>query len=136
MLVAGPDLPGLPTLPASSGVALDCAVTIAEEPALLHLLNAAREAQIPVLLAACTPPARWPVHRPDLASRPHANGLCGIRRNGRPLSYFKDLRKPRQKSEGSYPLDKILLLCLLAVLTMLAGAETFVGCFTRVPCPV
>ena len=39
------------------------------------------------------------------------------------LSYFKDLADPRQRGKISYPLDEILLLCLLAVL---AGAETFV----------
>ena len=37
------------------------------------------------------------------------------------LSYFKDLQDPRQQGKVSYPLDEILLLCLLAVL---AGAET------------
>lgn len=68
-LLAGPDLHGLPTLPATGGVAIDDAVPIAEEPALLHLLNAAREAHLPVLLAARAPPARWPVRLPDLASR-------------------------------------------------------------------
>lgn len=68
-LLAGPDLRGLPDQPASGGVAIDDAVAIAEEPALLHLLNAAHEAGLPVLLAARTPPARWPVHLPDLASR-------------------------------------------------------------------
>src|SRR3954449_12123295 len=39
------------------------------------------------------------------------------------LSYFKDLADPRQRGKISYPLDEILLLCLIAVL---AGAETFV----------
>src|ERR1700722_14286452 len=39
------------------------------------------------------------------------------------LSYFKDLRDTRQQGKVEYPLDEILLLCLLAVL---AGAETFV----------
>src|SRR6202162_2046338 len=39
------------------------------------------------------------------------------------LSYFKDLPDHRQKGKVVYPLDEILLLCLLAVL---AGAETFV----------
>ena len=39
------------------------------------------------------------------------------------LSYFKDLSDPRQQGKVAYPLDEILLLCLLAVL---AGAETFV----------
>ena len=39
------------------------------------------------------------------------------------LSHFKDLADPRQQGKVSYPLDEVLLLCLLAVL---AGAETFV----------
>ena len=38
------------------------------------------------------------------------------------LSDFKDLQDPRQQGKVSYPLDEILLLCLLAVL---AGAEAF-----------
>jgi predicted transposase YbfD/YdcC len=39
------------------------------------------------------------------------------------LSHFKDLNDPRQQGKVAYPLDEILLLCLLAVL---AGAETIV----------
>jgi hypothetical protein len=38
------------------------------------------------------------------------------------LGYFKDLKDPRQQGKVTYPLDEILLLCLLAVL---AGAKTF-----------
>jgi predicted transposase YbfD/YdcC len=38
------------------------------------------------------------------------------------LRYFNDLQDPRQRAKVVYPLDEILLLCLLAVL---AGAETF-----------
>ena len=38
------------------------------------------------------------------------------------LSYFKDLADLRQSGKVLYPLDEILLLCLLAVL---AGSETF-----------
>ncbi len=38
------------------------------------------------------------------------------------LSYFKELKDPRQQGKVNYPLAEILLLCLLAVL---AGAETF-----------
>lgn len=68
-VLAGPDLLGLPAVPPAGGVALDDADAMAEEPALLHLLNAAREARLAVLLAARTPPARWPVRLPDLASR-------------------------------------------------------------------
>ena len=39
------------------------------------------------------------------------------------LSFFKDLPDPRQPGKVTYPLDEVLLLALLAVL---AGAETFV----------
>ena len=39
------------------------------------------------------------------------------------LSHFKALNDPRQQGKVDYPLDEILLLCLLAVL---AGAETMV----------
>ena len=39
------------------------------------------------------------------------------------LEYFKGLTDPRQRGKVIYPLDEVLLLCLLAVL---AGAETFV----------
>ena len=39
------------------------------------------------------------------------------------LSYFADFPDPRQRGKVIYPLQEILLLCLLAVL---AGAETFV----------
>src|SRR5580704_10135 len=44
------------------------------------------------------------------------------------LSSFKDLADPRQRGKVTYPLEEVLLLCLLAVL---AGAETFVdiACF-------
>jgi hypothetical protein len=49
------------------------------------------------------------------------------------LSHFKDLKDPRQQGKVTYPLDEILLLCLLAVL---AGAESVVdialfGCKKR-----
>ena len=37
------------------------------------------------------------------------------------LNYFKELHDPRQRGKVCYPLEEILLLCLLAVL---AGAET------------
>jgi len=38
------------------------------------------------------------------------------------LDYFKDLHDPRQQGKVLYPLNEVLLLCLLAVL---AGCETF-----------
>lgn len=39
------------------------------------------------------------------------------------LDHFRDFPDPRQRSKVIYPLDEVLLLCLLAVL---GGAETFV----------
>src|SRR5258708_10706018 len=39
------------------------------------------------------------------------------------LRYFSDLPDPRQRGKVTYPLDEVLLLCLLGVL---AGSETFV----------
>jgi DDE_Tnp_1-associated len=39
------------------------------------------------------------------------------------LEYFSGLKDPRQQGKVIYPLNEVLLLCLLAVL---AGAETFV----------
>jgi len=39
------------------------------------------------------------------------------------LEHFRDLPDPRQRGKVTYPLDEVLLLCLLGVL---AGAETFV----------
>ncbi len=64
----GSALQGLPTLP-PHGLAVDDADLATDETALFHLLNAAREAALPVLLAARTPPARWDITLPDLASR-------------------------------------------------------------------
>ena len=39
------------------------------------------------------------------------------------LRHFEDLPDPRQRGKVMYPLNEVLLLCLLAVL---AGADTFV----------
>lgn len=51
------------------GIAVDDADASPDEPALLHLLNAANEASLPVLLTGRSAPARWPVALPDLSSR-------------------------------------------------------------------
>ena len=71
--VRGPALAGLMASIESTsdrrGVAIDDADLIADEPALLHLLNACAEAAVPVLLVGRAPPARWQVRLPDLASR-------------------------------------------------------------------
>jgi chromosomal replication initiation ATPase DnaA len=67
-LWTGPSLPDAPELTAG-GIALDDADAARDETALFHLLNAAGEAGVPILLAARRAPSRWPVRLPDLASR-------------------------------------------------------------------
>jgi len=52
-----------------------------------------------------------------------AEGCAGFHETIVFLSYFRDPTDPRQRDKVTYPLEEILLLCLLAVL---AGAETFV----------
>lgn len=54
---------------ARGALAIDDADGVRAEATLLHLLNIAAEARLPVLLAARIPPARWRVQLPDLASR-------------------------------------------------------------------
>jgi len=73
----GSSLSALPELPAS-GIALDDADVVRDEAALFHLLNAACEAGLPILLAARPPPARWTVRLPDLASRLRATTAVEI----------------------------------------------------------
>jgi chromosomal replication initiation ATPase DnaA len=64
-----PSLDELPDLPTTCGLAIDDAEAMADETTLLHLLNAAAEARLPLLMSARTAPARWPVRLGDLASR-------------------------------------------------------------------
>ncbi len=64
-LLAGPLLA---VRPPGGPVAVDDADAAPERP-LLHLLNAAGEAGLPVLLAGRAAPARWRAGLPDLASR-------------------------------------------------------------------
>ncbi len=66
----GPALAGMaPAIGCQGGVTIDDADLVADEPALLHLMNACAEAGVPVLLAGRAPPSRWKVRLPDLASR-------------------------------------------------------------------
>jgi chromosomal replication initiation ATPase DnaA len=64
----GRSLSGFPEVRSPSGVVVDDADR-ADEAALLHLLNTARDLDRPVLLAARLPPAHWPVGLADLLSR-------------------------------------------------------------------
>ncbi|KPH87709.1 chromosomal replication initiator protein DnaA [Komagataeibacter intermedius AF2] len=63
-------------------MAVDQADECRDERALLHLLNTAREQRIALLLGGRTPPARWPVALPDLASRLRATMAVAIRQPG------------------------------------------------------
>ncbi|WP_308719926.1 chromosomal replication initiator DnaA [Komagataeibacter xylinus] len=63
-------------------IALDSADECADERALLHLINAAREHGMVLLLGARTPPARWAVALPDLASRLRATMAVAISQPG------------------------------------------------------
>ncbi len=62
-------LQGLPEVPEFGGVAVDDADAVADEASLLHLLNAAAERRLPVLLSASAAPTNWQLALPDLASR-------------------------------------------------------------------
>ena len=66
-LLPGPSLAGM-TFPPPGALAIDDA-DLAEETALFHLLNAAREQRCSVLLTARLPPSRWRILLPDLRSR-------------------------------------------------------------------
>jgi chromosomal replication initiation ATPase DnaA len=77
-VMEGPQLRGLPALPEGPGLALDDADCAAEEHALFHLLNWCAEQGRPLLLAGRTPPARWTVALPDLASRLRGMAAVGL----------------------------------------------------------
>ncbi|MBR2124218.1 MAG: chromosomal replication initiator DnaA [Acetobacter sp.] len=59
-------------------VVLDNADCVTKEQNLLHLINLAREYQVPLLMAARQPPARWSVGLPDLQSRLRATSSVAI----------------------------------------------------------
>lgn len=67
-----------PDAPPTRPVAIDNADR-SPERRLLHLLNAAAEASLPVLLTALRPPSRWDITLPDLASRLRAATAVEIR---------------------------------------------------------
>jgi len=107
----GPGLRDPPELPPSGGIALDDCDAIADETVLLHLLNAARDASLPVLLAARTPPARWTVRLPDLASRLRAVTAVSIDPPEEPLlrGLLVRLLLDRQLRADSPVVDWLLL---------------------------
>lgn len=76
MILHGPDLRAFVDLP-PHGIAVDHA-DAADEISLFHLLNAAGEAGLPLLLASRSAPARWPARLPDLRSRLRATTAVQI----------------------------------------------------------
>lgn len=77
----GAALSGLPELPVRGWV-IDDAAAAPDARALLHAMNAAREARLPLLLAARNPPARWGFVLPDLTSRLRATTAVVIAEPG------------------------------------------------------
>jgi chromosomal replication initiation ATPase DnaA len=69
LLLDGPALRRLQDLPGTGAIAIDDADAMADQPALLHLLNMAGEAGRPVLLAGQAAPAFWGTTLADLTSR-------------------------------------------------------------------
>ena len=121
LLLPGTALRGLTGLPDRAGdphgfprgFAIDDADMAVDEPALLHLLNAARELGLPVLLAGRQAPSRWPVALADLASRLRATVAVGLRRPEEALLRILLLRLLAERQLGvSQPLVEWLLLRL------------------------
>ncbi len=77
-ILPGATLPSFSDFPRSA-VAIDDADSVADPEALLHLLNAAAESHLPVLLAARAPPSRWITGLPDLDSRLRAMTTAELR---------------------------------------------------------
>ena len=75
---AGMSLRGLPDRLPPGGLAIDDADAVPDQETLLHWLNAARDAAVPVLLTGRVPPAAYPVRLPDLTSRLRAITAVGI----------------------------------------------------------
>ena len=73
----GMGLRGLPA-PAPQGSVIDDADCVADEAALLHLINFCAERGETLLLIGREAPARWPVRLPDLVSRLRATQAVGI----------------------------------------------------------
>ena len=92
-------------------VAIDAIDRVPDEPALLHLLNAAAEAGHPVLLISTRAPGRLPVRLPDLASRLRATTAVPI---GDADERFLALLLTRLLSERQLRLPSALQAWLLA----------------------
>ena len=68
----------IPAMLATGALVIEDAGAIADERALFHLINLAREEKAGLVLTARTPPSTWPVAIPDLASRLRAMPLATL----------------------------------------------------------
>jgi chromosomal replication initiation ATPase DnaA len=68
-LIRGPELRRAEALDPGAGTVVDDADCVAEDTALLHLINASAERGARLLLSGRDAPSRWRVALPDLASR-------------------------------------------------------------------
>ncbi len=109
---AGPTLRGLPTALTDAGLAIDDADAVPDETTLLHWLNTARDFQVPVLITSRTPPSRWQIRLPDLASRLRAILAVGIEPPGDALlsALLAHLLSDRQWRLDSRAQDRLLPL--------------------------
>ena len=109
---SGPSLRGLPETLPTAGLAIDDADAMADEATLLHWLNAARDAGIPVLLTGRVAPARMPVRLPDLASRLRAITAVAIDPPDEPLlrALLAHLLSDRQWRLSAEAQDRLLTL--------------------------
>ena len=123
LLLPGTALRGLTGLPRDAeeagGVALDDADMATDERALLHLLNAARERGMAVLLAGREAPSRWPVGLADLASRLRATAAVGL---GRPEEALLRILLLRLLSERQLAVPQSVVEWLLLRLPREASA--------------
>lgn len=117
-LLRGPELRGLPALPLR-GAAVDDADWPADEAALFHLINAAAESRLPLLLAGRDAPSRWRLALPDLRSRLAASGLAML---DEPSDALLAALLAKQLSERQLALDPALVSAVLRVLPRSAAA--------------
>ena len=112
-------------MPASGALAIDNADSAPEPETLLHLLNAAAEARIPVLLTGRTPPAHWPTTLPDLTSRLRAITAVAL---GQPDDALLRALLTRLLAERQLHVDPAIHDYLLARLPRHGGALREAAC--------
>ena len=124
-LILGETLRHLPNVLRNQTLAIDDADTVPEPETLLHLLNAAAEARIPVLLAGRTPPAHWPISLPDLTSRLRATTAVAL---GQPDDALLRALLARLLAERQLRVDPAIHDYLLARLPRHGGALREAAC--------